>query len=57
MYKLLFRKPGDEAWNEGSMFSDAKLTAEAREMLSERYARQGLETKFVQMVTQEGEGE
>lgn len=46
MYKLLFRKSGDEAWNEGSVFSDDKLTTEAKELLADRYARLGLETRF-----------
>ena len=57
MYKLLFRKPGADAWDEGSLFSDAKLTAEAREMLTERYARDGLDTKFIHSETNRGDEE
>jgi hypothetical protein len=49
MYKLLFRESGTESWNEGSTFSDEELTVEAREMLADRYARHGLETKWVRL--------
>ena len=46
MYRLLFRKPGADGWDKGPTFSDEKLTPEAKEMLVERYARQGMETDF-----------
>jgi hypothetical protein len=46
MYRLFFRKEGTETWNEGATFSDKTLTEDAREMLIERNARDGLETKF-----------
>ena len=49
MYRLRFRKPGVGAWDEGPTFSNEKLTPEAKEMLTERYARQGLETDFERM--------
>lgn len=49
MYKLLFRESRAERWNEGSTFSDEELTVEAKEMLADRYARHGLETKLVRL--------
>ena len=49
MYRLLFRENGTENWSEGSTFTDEELTPEAREMLADRYARHGLETKLVQL--------
>ena len=55
MYRLRFRKPGVDAWNEGSTFSDEKLTPEAKEMLAERYARQGLETDFERVLEEAGD--
>lgn len=54
MYKLLFREVGAEQWNEGPEFSDDALTQEAREILVDRYARHGLETRFEKVL--EGEG-
>jgi len=57
MYRLLFRKPGADAWDEGMTFSDDQLTPEAIEILVERHAREGLETKLVRLTSPEGEGE
>ena len=49
MYRLLFRKIGTETWQEGTMFSDEALTPDAREILADRYARNGLETRLVRV--------
>ena len=49
MYKLLFREVGSENWTEGPAFKDKDLTPDAQEVLVERYARHGLETKLVRM--------
>jgi hypothetical protein len=55
MYRLFFRKAGTQTWNEGATFSDDMLTPEAREMLMERHARQGLEAKLERVPENEGE--
>ena len=55
MYRLLFRKPGADNWDKGPTFSDDKLTPEAKEMLVDRYARQGMETDFEKVVEEPGE--
>lgn len=55
MYRLFFREIGTQAWHEGASFSDEMLTPDARDMLAERYARDGLETKFVHSETNEGD--
>lgn len=49
MYRLLFRKRGTDTWQEGSMFRDDALTADARHILADRYARDGLETRLVRV--------
>lgn len=49
MYRLLFRKIGTDTWQEGSMFRDEALTEDAREILADRYARDGLETRLVRL--------
>ena len=49
MYRLLFRKMGTETWQEGSMFSDEALTPDGREILADRHARSGLETRLVRV--------
>lgn len=49
MYRLLFRKKGTDAWQEGSTFPDDALTADARHILADRYARDGLETRLVRL--------
>ncbi len=56
MYRLLFRRMNtEEDWSEGTEFADEKLTAEARDLLIDRYARDGLETRFERIVDDEGE--
>ncbi len=49
MYRLLFRRMGTDVWEEGSMFRDEALTPDAREILADRYARNGLEAKLVRL--------
>ena len=46
MYKLLFRETGTENWSDGPEFTDEALTPDARDILVDRYARYGLETRF-----------
>ena len=46
MYRLLFRKIGTDTWQEGTRFPDEALTMDAREILSDRYARNGMETRL-----------
>jgi len=56
MYRLLFRRMNtDEDWSEGAEFSDERLTAEARDLLTDRYARDGLETRFERVPDDGGE--
>ena len=54
MYKLLFRETGTEQWSEGPEFTDEVLTPDAKEILVDRYARCGLETRFEKLVGGEG---
>ena len=49
MYRLLFRKTGTEDWQEGTLFPDEAMTPDAREILTDRYARDGLETRLVRL--------
>jgi len=49
MYRLLFRKMGTETWQEGMSFNDEALTSDARDILADRYARDGLETRLVRL--------
>ena len=50
MYKLLFRETGTEKWSEGPEFTDEVLTPDARDILVDRYARYGLETRFEKLM-------
>lgn len=55
MYRMLYKKPGEDTWQEGSTFSDESLTPDAREMLVERRAREGIETMFEKVPETEGD--
>ena len=50
MYKLLFRETGTEKWSDGPEFTDDALTQDARDILVDRYARYGLETRFEKLM-------
>jgi len=56
VYRLLFRRMNtDEDWSEGTEFADERLTAEARDLLTDRYARDGLEVEFQRVPNGQGE--
>lgn len=57
MYRLMFRKIGAQAWSEGAMFPDEAMTEDAREMLTERHARQGMETRLERVPASDGDEE
>ena len=55
MYRLFFRRIGADAWNAGTEFRDEQLTPDARDLLADRYAREGLEMKLERVPDKEGE--
>ncbi len=55
MYRLFFRMIGSRDWTGGSEFPHEQLTPDARALLEDRYAREGLEMKLERVPHNEGE--